>query len=112
MSISKPIIAAGPTAKRDKAKDTKLFLSSALPGTERRYIDKNGQYVFDGQYPQREGQLFAYRDGSAPGASLYVAVDMNGTLEWKRVVPGLNIINSSTGKPWDPLAGFYDPLAS
>lgn len=112
MSISKPIIAAGPTVKRDKTKDTKLIISSALPGTQRKYIDENGQLAFDDQLPQREGQLFAYRDGSAPGASLYVAVDMNGTLEWKLVVPGLNIVNSSTGKPWDPLAGFYDPLAS
>lgn len=112
MPISKPIIAAGPTIKRGKAKDTKLILSSSLPGTQRRYTDENGLLVLDDQLPQREGQLFAYRDGSAPGASLYVAVDINGTLEWKRVVPGLNVVNSSTGKPWDPLAGFYDPLAS
>jgi hypothetical protein len=112
MPISKPIIAAGPTVKRGKAKGTKLLISSALPGTQRRYIDENGQLTLDDQLPQREGQLFAYRNGSDPGASLYVAVDMNGTLEWKRVVPGLNMINSSTGNAWDPLAGFYDPLAS
>ena len=61
MSISKPIIAAGPTVKRDKAKDTKLVISSALPGTQRKYIDENGQPAFDDQLPQREGQLFAYR---------------------------------------------------
>lgn len=112
MPISKPIIAAGPTVKRDRLKDTKLLISSALPGTTRIYIDSSGQLSVDDQLPKREGQLFAYRNGSDPGVSLYVAVDMNGTLEWKRVIPGLNIVNSNTGQSWDPLARFYNPLAS
>lgn len=61
--------------------------------------------------PLFAGQVCVYYDqanNSYP--SMYIVVNINGTLKWKQVMLAY-AINSSTGQAWDPLASFYNPLA-
>lgn len=114
MSIDNGRIVSKPT--RARSEFSALFVerfSSSEPGTPRRYVDSTGSVVSDEQLPSVEGELFVYRpDTSIQYATLYIAVDIGGTLEWKRVNPMGSAQDRRTGNSWDPLAGFYNVLAS
>ena len=114
MSIDNGQIVSKPT--RAKSEVSALFVksfSSSEPGTTRRYRDSTGSLVVDQQLPSVEGELFAYRpDSSIQFGALYIAVDIGGALEWKRVNPMGLAQDKRTGNNWDPLAGFYNVLAS
>lgn len=101
---------------RTTAQATQLFassISSAGPGEERRYVDPDtGKLTIDQQQPLQAGQLFVYwSDRSFRFAELYIAVDIEGTLTWKQTRSLGVTEDKRTGKPWDPLAGFYNVLA-
>ena len=103
----------GPTAKRDR--DKLLFAAHQWyrgPAESFLYtqngVVKNRAAVI----PTTEGELYVQRQSGSYYATLLVSVDINGTLQWKAVRSTANVIDANTGKTWDPLAPFYDPLAS
>lgn len=73
------------------------------------YIAPSGQIQ---QPPGYEGELRAVESGTNGVCSLYVVVEISGTLTWKMVKPSSGTIDSGTGKPYDANAGFYSPLAT
>ena len=44
--------------------------------------------------------------------NMYVVVDIAGKRTWKRCGLLSGTLDPRTGKPYDPLAGFYSPLAN
>jgi hypothetical protein len=103
----------GPTAKRDR--DRLLFVAQQWYGSPSEGI----LYTQDGVLknrsaviPTAEGELYVQRESGSQYATLFVSVDINGVLQWKAVRSTANAIDTNTGKTWDPLASFYDPLAS
>jgi len=107
MAINKPRIAGQPTADISLTVERPLDHRS-IPPTESGGKVVDGQLVtVDPVVPMVEGQLSAYTafDDARLNrtAVLYVAVDIGGTLTWKRVVPVPAIINQYTGKPYDPI---------
>lgn len=85
MSISKPTIAAGGTAKRAWKQFTFVEKSGAIPPAPYGYLDENDQVVFKQQPALREGQIIAVLSpGVNEYATLYVVADVGGgVLEWK-----------------------------
>lgn len=61
----------------------------------------NGSIVVD-QSPTAEGELviYHYEDFGLPVAQPFVAVDIDGTLEWKVVKKSRRLTDSRTGQPW------------
>jgi hypothetical protein len=72
-------------------------------------------YVADGgqsgsSTPECVGQIAAYQDPANPNyVQLYIASDI---VTWKKVNLASLLIDTRTGKPYDPNAQFYNPLAS
>lgn len=99
MAINKPVISAGPTATRVGLRISCVPITNTDPtsGAIRRYLE-NGIIKTDAQTPQREGQMLAYSDGAA--ITIYVVVDISGTLTWKMVGGVMGAYNTKTGKPW------------
>jgi hypothetical protein len=65
------------------------------------------------QQPEREGQMVAFVQPNSVGvstATLYVVVNISGTLTWKPVVDISERIDSRTGLPYDPNLNFYSSL--
>lgn len=65
------------------------------------------------QEPQREGQLVVFIERNSeniPVANLYVVVNIEGTLTWKRCTGVIRTLDPNTGEPFDPNVGFYSPL--
>jgi hypothetical protein len=76
-------------------------------------VDESGNLILDYQSPKAEGQIAVWQQNVGdPAAQAYVAVFISGALQWVRVIHTLGLQNSNTGTPWDPLASFYNPLAS
>lgn len=64
--------------------------------------------------PMLPGRLIAYYDSNTGTTTLYVAA-VPTDAQWVDFAPvqlGEYFKDSNTGKNFDPLAGFYDPLAS
>ena len=62
--------------------------------------------------PDYEGQ-FCFVENSTEGPyNMYVGVFIGGVLLWKRCAFISRNIDPRTGKPYDPLLGFYSPLAN
>ena len=112
MAINKPIIDAGPTHTRQQVKTVVGQITSAAPPADRVYIDSNGDIVAEDQQPQVEGQMLFYKDGTSTVVQMYVVVLIGEELTWKTVLPTAQMQNAANAQPWDPLAGFYDPLVS
>ena len=102
----------GPTAKRDR--DKLLFVAHQWYGGPTEDIVYTQDGVLKNRtavIPAAEGELYVQRESGSQYATLLVSVDINGALQWKAVRSTANAIDTSTGKTWDPLASFYDPLA-
>ena len=99
MAINKPVISAGPTSQRRGTRICCVPITNVDPtsGATRRYLD-NGLIKTDTQTPQREGQMLVLDDGAT--ITMYVVVDISGTLTWKRVGGVMGAYNTKTGKPW------------
>lgn len=105
MAFDPNVIAAGVSAPRSRIKTVVIGNVPVAPPAS---------YVVDGvtytQPAERVGQIrFAREDPNTRKGNLYVVVEIDGVLQWKLVQLG-GYIDSATGKSWDPLAGFYDPL--
>lgn len=93
MSFNKNTLAVGPTTQRHKTRTTRVQLIKKEPGAERAYI-KNGELIIESTAAQVEGQLccqWVSGNGGAKIFVLYVAIDIDGTLEWKRVRIGQEV---------------------
>jgi len=107
MTINRPRIAGKPAVERRNVVD-QTFQPIGVPPTE------DGGKVVDGQFVQtspvaieREGQLsfvLSLDDsGYNRSCTIYVAVNIGGTLTWKQAAPVPSIIGQYTGKPFDPI---------
>lgn len=99
MTISSGRIVAGPTQTRADAKETYATVTSAIPPAPRFTSDPDtGILSAVNQNPEREGQVLIYNAQNE--TTMYVVVDINGTLTWKRCVALTGYIDSTTGKPF------------
>lgn len=106
MSISKPIIDAGPSISSGRAAMLVMNLSNQIPPTNGYRPDGEGGLVAMNQEPDVEGKLVIYQDlYSWPNLTIYVVANVDGTLQWKKVAPRMVWIDSRTGRPWDPYYG-------
>ena len=101
MTINSPIIAAGPTQSIAKTYGLRVQIIPVTPGqTYSTYVD--GMVLLVDTEPVTHGQLIIQRYGSGAGSvmSLYVAVDIGGTLEWKKAKV-LSGVDRYTRRPVD-----------
>lgn len=114
MAIDNGRLVVGPTKRRDYERQFYVsYVTNTPPGVVRYYTDQNGSIAFDAQLPEVEGQLVVYQTTSpSTSGQLFVAVSIQETLTWVRVLHTIDMQDSRTGEKWDPLAGFYHPLAS
>ena len=114
MTIEKGYLTVGPTVTRG---DAKAFAAAIVPASPpssyvRPIPNSGGQAEIIEQPAEREGQIVFFRDQGSSLLQAYVVVSVDTVLVWKPVVSSIGTINSNTGQPYDPLAGFYNPLAS
>lgn len=108
MAINKPRIAGQPATERRRVVEQPFSPKPAPPTDEYFELDDQGSLVFqDPLTPENEGQLsfvLSVDDTSVNrSCTIYVAVDIDGTLTWKQVVPVPSIIGKYTGRPYDPI---------
>jgi len=106
MAINSPRIAGKPATERRQTKSLQVEVRGAAPSES--YIDSSADVPqsVNPAIPDRQGQLifhsFTDTSGLNRSAQAYIAVDINGTLEWK-VVSNFTLLNKWTGKPYDPM---------
>lgn len=99
MAINKGRIAAGPTTTRVDAKTNCVKITNTVPPSGYFTInEETGIVEYVDQTPQREGQMLAY--SAQNEVTMYVAVNISGTLTWVRCAAIAGYINSTTGKPF------------
>lgn len=108
MAIDKARIAGQPAIERQNALDQRFNPRPVSPTESYTALNESGlPFLSDPIAPEREGQMsfavFADDSGQNRQCTIYVAVDIGGTLVWKQVTPVPNIINKYTGKPYDPI---------
>lgn len=95
------------------------------PAEEYSYTfdSSTGEYTAEYNRPTSDNQwgVYANPDAGPYRFELYNSLKIPGnqypdytpdSWVWRRVQLSSSVIDSRTGKPWDPNAGFYDPLAS
>lgn len=109
MAINKPRIAGKPATERRRVQGVQpIEVVPAAPGETVRTLDSNGAVTqVQAPTPEIAGQIYIYKFVDESGlnrrANAYVAVDINGTLTWKVVAGQTFLLNSYTGKPYDPI---------
>jgi hypothetical protein len=111
MSLEFSVIAGAPATTRAATKTVIGYLTSVAP-PESRVSVENGTTVERTQLPELEGQMAFVRNGQEAFVTMYVVVDYDGALVWKKVENWGIIIDPRTGLEKDPLLGFYSTLAS
>ena len=107
MTINNPIVAAGGTITRARAKTVTGRLSSTVPPNDDPTV-VDGALVYVAQTPQREGQALFVLDPAGRVASVYVVIEVQpGVLEWRRTFPSGKTTDPRTGQAKDPLYGLY-----
>jgi len=114
MAIDKGRLVVGPTKRRDQEKQYYIsYITNTEPGYARAVVDESGTLISDPQLPEVEGQIAVWQKASGDeAAQAYVVVRINNVLTWVRVLHALDLQDTRTSEAWDPLAGFYNPLAS
>lgn len=101
MAINPGRLSVQPTIKQEDLKTTIVDIYPVTPGAT--YIEnKNGVPTSVATVPQIEGQIAMHKIDSQV-VEMYVAVDSNGVLAWKRVNLSIGLLNTITGRPWDTL---------
>lgn len=111
MALEPPRIVAGPTVSRSESRINCLPIYTSLP--------LPGQSVFRWSVQLNTWESVTLDSADVYGliavtvppsyvAELYVGI--SGA--WHKAVSSSGEIDPSTGQPWDPLARFYNPLAS
>ena len=111
MALNPPVVAGTPVTTRASAKTVAGLLTNVEPPNPRILIVDGLTTAVD-QNPQREGQMIFYRDGSELSVTMYVAVQLNSILYWKKVQNWGIVIDPRTGLEKDPRLDFYSTLAS
>lgn len=95
MSLDKTILDVGPT----------FDINNRKKGTA--YVNPRGSVDEYNQPPETAGVIIFRPETGLRSGVLYVSVETSpGILDWKRVQPLVYFLDSSTGQPWDPNAGF------
>lgn len=106
MAIESPRIAGQPSIERSRIINTPVRIASVNPGETYRRIDPDTGVVelFATLDPSFEGQVYfnVVASGANRIALAYVAVNVNGLLEWKGLVSD-GFISGFTGQPFDPM---------
>ena len=114
MAIASPMISAD-SIEAGEVGTRLIRIVTGLPGQMYNVFNFTTN-KYDGviDLPSYVGELIAYKDESAAEktAVLYVAIQNGEILKWVRCNASPSYFNLNTGKPFDPLASFYDPLAS
>lgn len=111
MAIESAIIVAGPTVSRAEVRVHCLRMFDAVPNAltpVREWNRTLGQWKAIVLPRDEVSGMIAVQPSGSDIAYLYVAVNQ----VWKSVHISQEVIDPGTGKPWDPLAQFYSPLAS
>lgn len=107
MTINNPIVAAGGTITRGRAKVVTGKLSGTIPPNDDPVV-VNNVLTYTDQTPQREGQALFVLDSTGRAASVYVVIEVQpGVLEWRRAFPSGVTTDPRTGQSKDPLYGLY-----
>ena len=114
MAISSSRIVAGPTVARERVDVTVLDIWRDVPNPQGMVYYWNRDQaaweyrVYDNSYSSN--QLIAVLPTGSNIATLYVLESSSSS--WKPVAIYSSVTDPRTGGNWDPLAGFYTPLAS
>jgi len=107
MAINKPTIAGQPAKERRNVVEQSFSPRPVAPDESGTDVVDRTLVPIDPLTPGYEGQmsfvLSVDDSGKNRWCTIYVAVDISGTLTWKQVTPVPNIINQYTGKPYDPI---------
>jgi hypothetical protein len=113
MSIEPARLVIG-SAKRDGVGGRKVLPPACVtifpvnPATVSSYAIPGG--AVESTTPSCVGQIAAHQNPSYPNqVELFIADTLS---TWKKVNFASLLIDVNTGKPYDPNAGFYNPLAS
>lgn len=107
MAINNPIVAAGGTITRGRAKVVTGKLSGTVPPNDDPVV-VDGVLTYTDQTPQREGQTLFVLDPTGRAASIFIVIEIQpGTLEWRRAFPSGETTDPRTGQAKDPLYGLY-----
>ena len=99
MAINSGRIAAGHTETRASTKINCVHITNTVP--PQGYVGKNPDtnlLEFVEQPAEREGQLLVYNVQNE--TTLYVVVNISGTLTWKKATAITGYIDTTTGKPF------------
>ena len=104
MGINSPRIAGKPFVQRRHILEQPVLNVPANPGESFPILGPNGTPTTATYDPSYEGQIYSniIVNGSTRLAYLYVAVDISGTLTWKRT-DSLSRVNGYTGQAFDPM---------
>lgn len=111
MAIESAIIAAGPTITRAESRVNCLRLFDGVPNPKAIVREWNRDLNQWKAYTMTVDEILgmiAVQPSGSELAYLYVAVNR----VWKKVSISSETVDPGTGKPWDPLAQLYSPLAS
>ncbi len=103
MAINRTIISA--QASSSRAENKQLYIQEVPVAPPESYLIGLNQTAT--QEPTRLGE-FVYVRFNRTNVVMYVVVSIEGALTWKEVRSGVVFIDSDTGLPWDPNAGFYN----
>ena len=107
MAIDPGRLVVKPTVKQEKLEITVVDVHPVVPGNFYVTTDQNGILKSVNTFPQVEGQIAMHKVDST-SVDMYVAVDISGTLTWKKVYLAFGLLDTTTGRPWDTLQ--YDIL--
>lgn len=111
MAIEPARIVAGPTIAREKSPVHCLRLFDDVPDKLKVVREWNRDLSQWKAYTVTTDEILGMIAVQPAGSELvYLYVAVNST--WKLVSISSETIDPGTGKPWDPLAQFYTPLAS
>ncbi len=110
MTIQNSTIAAGLTLTRSQAETVVVVLSDAVPPNG-YVVVVDGQPEFYLQIAEKEGQMAFVENSDLTGVDMYVVVNVNSTLAWRKITRSGVITDPRSGKPKDPLFDFYSGLS-
>lgn len=98
MAINSPRLVVEPTYNNELGAKGSIFVNSR--GFSEPFFPRPAAV--------EEGQLVIERlDTSPPLCNMYVSVDMgDGVYEWKLVQPITEVVDTRTGRSWDPAANY------
>ena len=105
MPINPARIAAAPVTPRNEVVEQPVRIARVNPGEVFSYRDEDGSFVRDATFePSYEGELYVnvVKDGINRTGLMYVAVSIEGVLEWK-IINSYYFVDKYTGQSKDPI---------